>query len=111
MQTILAGSAAAIALAFTLGLAPAQAQPLAVDHIDVSYAGLDLTTDSGAAYFDRRLVQAAAEVCDPGSLMVRAVMDERKCNRETLTAARSAAGKLRRIMVAQRSERGRQVGG
>ena len=110
MKMVLAGTAAAIAMALTLGVAPVQAQTPVQAHKMVPYADLDLTANDGAAHFDRRLVRAVAQVCDTGSRELRSILDARKCDRATLAQARTAASQLRTVMVAQRAERGHQVG-
>jgi UrcA family protein len=86
MKTSSAFFAAALGTA-TLFASPAAAAPADTGKVEVRYRDLDLSTPAGAKELDRRLHQAAGEVCGMNAPTTGTRMpsnNARKCYKETL---------------------------
>jgi UrcA family protein len=86
MKTSSALFAAALGTA-TLFASPAAAAPAETGQVEVRYRDLDLSTDAGAKELDRRLHQAAEQVCGMNAPTTGTRMpsnNARKCYKETL---------------------------
>jgi UrcA family protein len=78
--------------------APTLAQPASAPNVNVSIvhtADLDLSTDAGRHQLDRRLVQAAREVCGTASdFDLEGKNDVRSCRTGVLAKARAETAQL-----------------
>jgi len=96
-RSILIALGSAIITGVAIKAAPALAQDTAAD-VQVSFvrtADLDLSTDFGRRQLDKRLANAAREVCGTASdVDVEGKNEVRKCRDEVLTKARSDRDQL-----------------
>ena len=87
-----------IAIGSALAAVPAAAQKIeveAVPSVEVSFADLNVGSETGRALLDARLRSAARGICRPETLgAVRERMDRRACYRTALTTARGQAAQL-----------------
>jgi len=99
---ILAAAAVAAMIANVVAVAPAFAQPL--HSIEVGYQDLNLTGDAGRAILDRRIADAAAELCGQSrKVELRWDAAVRACRTETVALTqpqRNAAVRYGTVEVA-----------
>ena len=84
------------ASAFVINYSPAFAEPIATPNVSVvSTAGLDLSSATGRAEFDHRLVTAANEVCGtPSDADLVGKNQARDCRADVLAKARAESQQL-----------------
>ena len=104
-KSIVYGLTSALLTALALKAGPAFAQEVATGETYVAIvktADIDLDSEAGQRQLDRRLAQAAREVCGTASETdVEGKNDVRKCRDETL--ARAAADKQAALAAADRT--------
>jgi UrcA family protein len=97
-------TAAFIAAGICVGAATGAAAEPAPFTTKVSYAGLDLSSDAGKATMERRIAQAAKQVCGfvPTEKLLTVRAERIRCTRETSAAASAELARVAPTVIASR---------